>query len=110
MLKILEDNSVELTRGDTARLLVTVTNDDGEEYAVQTGDTIELSIKKSVNDVEALVAKTIFGSNVFHIEPNDTAGLEFGTYKYDVQITTAEGDVYTVIPPSKFKITHEVTI
>lgn len=110
MLKVFDDNSVELTRGDTARLKVTVTNDnDGEEYTVQSGDTLTLSIKKKTKDSEALVAKTIKGSSIFHIEPKDTSGLPFGSYVYDVELTTAEGDVYTVITPSNFKITEEVT-
>lgn len=109
MLKVFDDNSVELTRGDTARLKVTVTNDDDEEYVVQSEDVLTLSIKKKVKDNEALVTKTIKGSDTFHIEPKDTSELEFGKYKYDVQLTTAVGDVYTVIPPSEFKIAEEVT-
>ena len=109
MLNVFDDNSIELTRGDTARLSVTVTNDDGGIYTIQPSDTLTLSIKKSVNDPEALIEKTIFGNNVFHIEPKDTSGLEFGKYKYDVQLTTAEGDVHTVITPSAFKIAQEVT-
>lgn len=110
MLNVLDDNSIELTRGDTARLSVSVTNDDGEEYEIQSDDTLTLSIKKSVNDAEALVTKTVVGINHFHIEPKDTSGLDFGKYKYDVQLTTADGDVHTVITPSTFKITQEVTI
>lgn len=109
MLNVFDDNSIELTRGDTARLAVTVTNDDGEDYEVQSTDTLALTIKKKVKDSEALVSKIIIGSNVFHIEPRDTDGLSFGDYVYDVQLTTAEGDVYTVITPSPFKITEEVT-
>ena len=108
MLKV-SGNTIELTRGDTARLKVTVTNDDGEEYAVRSSDTLTLSIKKRTRDEDALVDKTIFGSTTFHIEPKDTSGLPFGGYKYDVQLTTVEGDVYTVIPPSDFKITEGVT-
>lgn len=109
MLKVFDDNTVELTRGDTARLSVTVTNDDGEEYDIQDTDTLTLSMKKKVKDSEVLVTKSVIGSNVFHIKPEDTSGLQFGTYVYDVQINTADGDVYTVIPPSEFKIGEEVT-
>lgn len=109
MLNVFDDNSIELTRGDTARLTVTVTNDDGEEYEVQSTDILTLSIKKRVKDSEALVSKMLVGSTTFHIEPGDTSGLPFGKYVYDVQITTAEGDVYTVIAPSEFKIAEEVT-
>lgn len=110
MLKVFDDNNIELTRGDTARLAVTVTDDDtGEEYDIQSTDVLTLSIKKKTKDSEALVSKSVEGSNVFRIEPKDTSELKFGSYVYDVQINTADGDVYTVIPPSEFKIGEEVT-
>jgi hypothetical protein len=46
---------------------------------------------------------------MIHFEPKDTAGLEFGDYVYDVELCTAEGDVYTVIAKTGFKIREEVT-
>ena len=110
MLKIMQDGTIQLTRGDTARLTVSITNEfDNEEYAMQSGDTLVLSIKKNVNDTEVLLKKVMKGANTFHIEPKDTAKMKFGQYKYDVQLTTAGGDVYTVIVPTTFEITAEVT-
>ena len=32
------------------------------------------------------------------LNPEDTEGMDFGTYYYDVQLTTAGGDVDTYIP------------
>ena len=49
------------------------------------------------------------GSNQFHIEPEDTKFLSFGKYLYDVELTTASGDVYTVIVPTTFEVLKEVT-
>lgn len=110
MLKIMKDGTIQLTRGDTARIRVSVTNEiDGEEYIVQSDDTLVLSIKKTVNDAEVLLKKVLKGENTFHIEPKDTAKMKFGHYKYDVQLTTAGGDVYTVIAPTTFEIMAEVT-
>lgn len=109
MLIVNEDNSIELTRGDTARLAVSLAQEDGTEYEVQPGDILVLSLKKSVNDAVAAMQKTISGSNIFHIQPADTAGLAFGKYKYDVQLTTEAGEVYTVIAPAAFVIATEVT-
>lgn len=109
MLNVLENGDIQLTRGDTAHLSVNIVKDKGEAYEIQNGDTLTLSVKKTVKDDEALMSKTIKGSDTFHIEPKDTSDLKFGKYLYDVQLTTDDGDVYTVIPPSTFEILTEVT-
>lgn len=109
MLKVYADGSIELTRGDTAYFDVSITDIDESPYEMQPNDTLTLSVKKSVNDAEPAFQKIIQGHALFHIEPKDTAGLAFGKYKYDVQITTENGDVFTVIGPETFEILSEVT-
>lgn len=109
MLIVNSDNSIELTRGDTARLAVNLEQEDGRDYEMQPGDVLTLSLKKSVKDTVIVMQKVITGGNVFYIQPEDTAMLEFAKYKYDVQLTTEAGEVYTVITPAVFKITAEVT-
>lgn len=110
MLRIESDGSVSLTRGDTARLTVSISNEtDGNEYAIQSGDTLTLTVKKSTKDEEPALQKVLDGTSTFHIEPKDTAHLAFGKYKYDVQLNTASGDVYTVIDSTTFEILEEVT-
>lgn len=109
MLRI-DQNSISLTRGDTAYLTVPIFNDvTGEEYVMQPDDTLTLTVKRSVRDTEFVFQKVSTGSNAFHILPTDTAGVKFAVYKYDIQLTTADGDVYTVIEPTDFKIAEEVT-
>ena len=49
------------------------------------------------------------GGAAIHIRPEDTKELSFGKYLYDIQLTTADGDIYTVIPPTTFEILKEVT-
>ena len=109
MLNISASGDIELTRGDTAWLTVTIANDSGEAYTVQPGDVLTLSLKKKIDDEVPILQKTITGADTFHIQPKDTAKLAFGKYKYDVQLTTAAGDVFTVIPPAIFNILQEVT-
>lgn len=110
MLYIDSDGTVQLTRGDTARLCVSIMNEtDQTAYAIEAGDTLTLTVKKSTKDIEPSFQKVITGASTFHIEPQDTSGLAFGKYKYDVQLTTAGGDVYTVIVPTTFEILQEVT-
>lgn len=110
MLKI-SNNDVSLTRGDTARLTVptyVTINDEKQPYTVKEDDVLTLTVKKDYADEVPLIEKKITGSNMFHIKPEDTKELDFGTYKYDVQLTTADGDNYTVIDDKKFNITKEV--
>lgn len=111
MFTISPNGEIGLTRGDTARLTITITNEaaDGGAYEIQATDVLTLSLKKSVNDAEYAFQKRVEGTNAFKIEPQDTSELAFGKYRYDVQLTTVEGDVYTVIPPTVFEIMQEVT-
>lgn len=108
MLIVNSDNSIELTRGDTARLVVPLVLEDGEEYTMQPDDMLTLSLKKNKSDAECALQKVVTGTNEFHLEPKDTKGLDFYKYKYDVQLGTAAGDIYTVIPYNTFTITAEV--
>lgn len=113
MLYIESDNKIRLTRGDTARLEINVTTADESgsitDYKILPEDTLTLSVKKKVKDSTYILQKTINGSTVFHIKPEDTRGVSFGTYVYDVQLTTSDGDVYTIIEPTSFEIMTEVT-
>ena len=110
MLNVSEQCEIGLTRGDTARLTIAIKNDlNNEPYEMQENDTLTFSVKKSITSSEYAFQKRVTGSNVFHFEPQDTAGLSFGKYKYDVQLTTEAGEVYTVIPPTVFEVLQEVT-
>ena len=41
------DNTIKLTRGDTARLAITIKNDlTGDDYEILSNDTLRLTIKK----------------------------------------------------------------
>ena len=105
----IEGTTIRMTRGDTVYLTVPLTSTT-EAYEMSSSDTLTLSVKKSERDTEYLFQKVLTGSNAFHIEPADTAALAFGKYKYDVQLNTSDGDVYTVIPPSVFELLVEVTV
>ena len=109
MFNIDEDGVIRLTRGDTARLSIALQNNEGEDYELSSKDVLRFTIKKSANNKEFLVQKVNVGDPLFHIEPEDTQSLKYGSYVYDVEITTSEGDVYTIIDPNKFILTKEVT-
>lgn len=110
MLYIDDDNKIHLTRGDTARFKIPITNlVNNGEYAMAADDILHFTVKKSSKDDTFLFQRTSIGSNAVHIRPEDTANLQFGKYKYDVELDTASGDVYTVIVPSLFEILEDIT-
>ena len=110
MLKILPSGDIELTRGDSAWFEVDINNEEtGEKYEIKTSDKLTMTIRKSVFDEEIILSKTVVATNIIELKPIDTSNLEFGKYKYDVQLTTGSGDVFTVIAPSNFNLLYEVT-
>lgn len=108
MLIVSKYGEIQLTRGDTARLTVDITDSEGKAYEVKETDMLTLAVKKNYEDDLPLIKKVIIGINIFHIAPEETKRLDFGKYKYDVQLTTADGDNYTIVADKVFTITKEV--
>ena len=108
MLIVSKYGEIQLTRGDTARLTVDITDSEGRAYEVKETDMLTLAVKKNYEDDLPLIKKVIIGINIFHIAPEETKRLDFGKYKYDVQLTTADGDNYTIVADKVFTLTKEV--
>lgn len=110
MLIIQTDGVIKLTRGDTAYLTIDILNEvTGEPYVMNPDDTLTLTVKHSVNDADICFQKDVQGTLDIKINPEDTADCAFDKYVYDVQLTQANGDVYTVVVPTPFYILEEVT-
>ena len=111
VFKVDKDNTIHLTRGDTARFSIgeivnTITN---TNYTPTAEDTVTMTIKKTVMQADPCVQIIVPGGEVLHIKPEDTKAMAFGKYVYDIQITMADGDVYTIVPPATFDLLKEVT-
>ena len=100
-------NKIMLTRGDSASILVEVVDLDGKEYEIKPDDVITMSIIKPGASYP-VIEKVATPEHYIIFNPYDTAGLEPGLYQYDVQLDT-DGNVYTIVPPSIFQITEEIT-
>lgn len=103
-------NDISLTRGDSLSMKINIIQD-GAAYTPDEGDVIRFAMKHRYTDSDSnvLINKTVpHDTMTLAIEPSDTKDLKMGTtYVYDVQITTADGDVYTFIK-GKFTLTEEV--
>lgn len=100
---------IKITRGDNAQLAVDLKNADGSEYTMQTGDTLYLTVNIGARQGDPLIQITADMQGIFRFIPETTKQLQFGKYLYDIQLTTANKEIYTVIPVSKFEILEEIT-
>lgn len=101
--------TITMTRGDTARISVNITDSEGEIYIPGEGDKIRFAAKQNYTDASTLILIDVpIDSLVFTINPEDTKGLAFGTYVYDIELTKEDGTVDTFITKAKLKITEEV--
>lgn len=115
--KITENGTVYLTRGDTFPVTVCIKNKDGTTYEIQQGDKVRFALKRALMtpgnkefvDKTPLIIKNISTDTLLlQLDPEDTEELAFGNYKYDVELTHANGAVDTFIENSDFIITPEV--
>ena len=112
MLKV-KGTTVTHTRGDSAELLIgiNIERSDGtkEPYTPEEGDVVRFALSDHYDDDNPLILKDIpIDTMLLQLEPEDTKGLEFGEYVYDVELTTADGYVDTFIERAKWKLTEEV--
>ena len=105
MLIIDANNNITLTRGDTAAITLTVSNE-GSTYDFS-NDLTQLTVKRNTITEEIIFQKT-FVSGTIVIDPSDTSSLPYCELVYDVQLITPDDKIYTVITPHKFVIAEEV--
>lgn len=104
--------NISMIRGDTEAMTVACT-EDGVARSFVTGDTVYFTVKKSASDTEKVLQKVITtftdGKALIDILPADTKLLSTKPYIYDIQIVFANGTKKTIINPSVFELTEEVT-
>lgn len=97
--------NITVTRGDSLYLAVAMTKD-GEAYTPAEGDVVFFSAENSAG--HTVFGKTIpTDSLILSIYPEDTRSLNVGTYRYNIRLVTASGEVDTFLK-GKFKIEKEV--
>lgn len=114
---IAEDRvNLSMTRGDTEFLTI------GHYQSLEgvetlkpfvTGDTVTMTIREYVGAptiaLEKVSTDFIDGNARFEFDPIDTKDLQFEKYVYDVEVKKADQSITTILKPSIFEITGEVT-
>lgn len=110
-------NRISITRGDSAQIMLTIRDRvTGRPFVPGPDDRLTFTVKRELSDEVPLVVKTLDNGIIrqktdclLFLLPEDTASLPFWTYRYDVELVLASGYTDTVIPPSPFIVTGEVT-
>lgn len=95
-----EDNTISVTRGDSAAFSVIIESDDGSITAVTDADDVEFIMK---NGNETLLKRKI-NSSILYLMPSDTFSLPYGDYTYDLTLNGV-----AAIKNAKISIENEVT-
>lgn len=110
---------ISIIRNNTKTLPITFTDSASNPYCLKNW-VIFFTMKKSYDlpDSEASVQKvyTTFsdstsgtsGSANIAIEPSDTGNLDIGEYDFDISVTTADQETYTVLK-GKVDLEYNVT-
>ena len=101
-------NNISMTRGDSETITVSC-----EARPFEKGDAITFTVRKTAKSETKIIEKKVLefeeGKAIIEILPEDTAGMAFDRYRYDIQLTGADGTVTTIIKPAEFRIEEEVT-
>lgn len=108
MLKV-SGNKIELTRGDTLILEVTLKDENGGDYTPTENDKVYFRLKRNATAKDMLVEKMIpTDTMILQLNPLDTDGLKFGTYVYEIELVTENDYHFTAIANEEFVISEEL--
>ena len=103
----IEGNIINVTKGDTAVINLSLDN-----YKLQEGDRVTLTVKANINDTVYVLQKIVTefeeGTAKIMLSSSDT-NIEPIKYTYDIQVDLADGRIQTVVTPSVFRVLKGVT-
>lgn len=111
---IIKEQSIYLTRGDTAEIAFTATNEDKTPYEFVDGDQVIFRMalkagKEPIAVVKDCAVDIAHNKAVLLLEPEDTIGCDFKVYRYEVELIAYEdGGHYTFITDQPFEIGKEI--
>lgn len=98
------NKKIEITRGDTGVFDINI-----EGYELEAEDTAIFTVKRKVEDDTPVIQKTIHPlTESFTLSGADTT-IDYGTYVYDIQLNTSDGQIITLFAPGVFEVMRGVT-
>lgn len=105
-------NKLTITKGDSGALSIDMRKGDGSPYSMGTGDTLTFTARRAVGSPVLVSITSTTNRIVF--TPNKTKLLEVGPCVFDIELSTATGDKFTLVGPlnstdSNLNVLPEVT-
>ena len=96
----IDDEVISITQNDDAVLEIDLKTSTGDDYEMAEDDVLILSVRERPTDAIDLLlsVSSAPGSNRIVLRGEDTKDIAPGYYSYDVQLTSADGKRYTVLP------------
>ena len=108
MLRV-SGNKIELTRGDTMILEVTLQDEMGQSYTPIETDKVYFRLKRNATAKDMFVVKEIpTDTMILQLDAADTVNLKFGTYVYEIELVTSNDYHFTAIANEEFIISEEL--
>lgn len=104
--------AISMIRGDDETLTLQRLGEDGAPFPFTAGEILTLTVREDAESPVLLQTEAAFndaGEAVFIIAHENTAGLDFGRFVYDIQYTGPGGRISTYVPLSRFIVQREVT-
>lgn len=106
----------EFPRGDTQILKFKIIDAEGNECKLSEGDNLYFTVKKNAKSKKVILQRTLKSGITYKedgyyyimINSEDTSGLNYSTYGFDIQIKTQTGIVKTILIGS-MTLTEEYT-
>ena len=106
---VVSANKIQLTRGDTMILEVTLRDEKGDVYTPLETDKIYFRLKRNATAKDTLIVKEIpYDTRILQLNENDTKDLKFGVYYYEIELVTNANYHFTAIANTEFEITEEL--
>ena len=107
---------IKMIRGTTHTLNFRLKDSTGANYVIPTNAVLRFGVKHKATDYDYVLKKELTSKNasengdsyVLTITPEETQGLPFGRYCYDVGLQDGN-NYYMVIPCSYFFLHHNIT-
>ncbi len=98
-----ENDVINLTRGDDGEIEVPLETDEGYEYVLGENEYLIFGVREQplLTSPLLLEIRTDGGSNIIRFRHDDTADMDVGFYSAELQMMTADGQRLTVWPMLK---------
>lgn len=110
MLNI-KGNKIHLTRGDNMEIVISLTDENGDDITPSGEDKVIFRLKKNSSSQIVLIEKEVdISTMTLELEEADTKDLKFGKYFYEIEYVTSDSKHYTAIENEEFEIGVELEI